>query len=49
LTTSDVRVPLRKVIAQEFPRLFVVAYQELMPGLNVMPVARISWDTAAKA
>jgi len=49
LTTSDVRAPLRKAIAQEFPRLFVVAYQELMPGLNVMPVARISWDTGAKA
>ena len=49
LTTSDVRVPLRKAIAQEFPRLSVVAYQELMPRLNVMPVARISWDTGAKA
>jgi flagellar biosynthesis component FlhA len=42
LTNGDARLPLRKAIAQEFPRLKVVAYQELMPGLNVQPVARIS-------
>ena len=45
LTTSDGRVALRKAIAQEFPRIHVVAYQELMPGLNVLPVARISWES----
>jgi type III secretion protein V len=46
LTTRDVRAALRKAIAQEFPRIRVVAYQELMPGLNVQPVARISWESA---
>jgi type III secretion protein V len=47
LTTRDARVVLRKAIAQDFPRLRVVAYQELMPDLNVQPVARIVCESAA--
>jgi hypothetical protein len=42
LTTHNLRGPLKKAIAQEFPRIHVVAFQELMPDLNVRPIARIS-------
>jgi len=43
LTTFDVRRMLRKIIQRDFPRLAVVSYQELLPDLNVQPIARISW------
>jgi type III secretion protein V len=49
LTTSGRRAAVRKIIAHEFPRLGVVAYPELMPDLNVMPVARISLESAARS
>ena len=45
LTSIAVRHRLRQVIATEFPRIHVVAYQELAPGLNVQPIARISLNT----
>jgi type III secretory pathway component EscV len=43
LTTVDVRSALRDLLAPEFPRVPVLAYQELSPDLNIQPVARISW------
>jgi|SRR5215831_6315693 len=42
LTSIAVRPYLRRLIATEFPRIPVVAYQELAPDLNIQPVARIS-------
>ncbi|MBI4528486.1 MAG: FHIPEP family type III secretion protein [Deltaproteobacteria bacterium] len=42
LTTIDVRAALRELIAAEFPRVPVLAYQELSPDLNIQPIARIS-------
>jgi type III secretion protein V len=42
LTTHNLRGALKTAIAQEFPRIHVVAFQELMPDLNVRPIARIS-------
>lgn len=45
LTSIDVRLALRQLLAQEFPRLSVVCYQELMPDLNIMPIARILLKT----
>jgi FHIPEP family len=43
LTTVEVRSALRDLLAPEFPRVPVLAYQELSPDLNIQPVARISW------
>jgi type III secretion protein V len=45
LTTIDVRPALRDLIAHEFPRLPVLAYQELSPEMNIQPIARISLNT----
>lgn len=45
LTTIEVRPALRQIIAPEFPRLPVLAYQELSPDLNIQPLARISLGT----
>lgn len=42
LTTINVRAILRRCIAAEFPRLPVLAYQELSPVLNVQPIARLT-------
>jgi type III secretion protein V len=42
LTSIAVRPYLRRLIAAEFPRIPVVAYQEVAPDLNIQPVARIS-------
>lgn len=45
LTTIDVRASLRNILAPEFPKLPVVAYQELSPDMNIQPIARrISWE-----
>jgi len=41
-STIEVRSPLKKIIAKEFPHLFVISYHELAPEVNVAPVARIS-------
>jgi FHIPEP family len=49
LTTSATRVALRKAIIQELPRMSVVAHEELMPNLNVQPIARISLRVPATA
>jgi type III secretory pathway component EscV len=35
---------LKAVVEKEFPRLNVIAFQELLPDVNVQPVARISQD-----
>lgn len=42
LTSIAVRPYLRELIAPAFPRMPVVAYQELAPDLNIKPIARIS-------
>ena len=44
LTSFEVRRPLRKIIAHDFPRLAVLSYQDLSPDLNIQPIVRISWD-----
>jgi len=42
LTAISVRARFRDAIKHTFPRVGVLAYQELRPDLNVQPVARIS-------
>jgi flagellar biosynthesis component FlhA len=42
LTTPSARQPIRNAIRTAWPRITVVAYDELIPAANVMPVARIS-------
>ncbi len=44
LTTLGVRKKLKNLIEKEFPRIFVLCYQELGPDLNIQPIARITWD-----
>lgn len=41
LTTSAVRLRLRREIAAAFPRVAVVSYLELSPDMNIEPIARI--------
>jgi type III secretory pathway component EscV len=42
LTTVTVRPQLRRLLADEFPALPVLAYQELSPDLRIQPLARIT-------
>ena len=42
LTTAPVRGALAEILAARFPELAAVAYQELVPEVNLQPVARIS-------
>jgi|GEM_PF-1524589 len=49
LTTSDIRAQLRDMIAPEFPRIPVIAYDEILPSSNIQPIARISWSVQANA
>jgi flagellar biosynthesis component FlhA len=42
LTTIGTRADLRDAIQLTFPRISVLAYEELRPDLNIQPVARIS-------
>lgn len=41
LTTSDARATLRDICAGAFPRLPVLAYQELSPDVNIEPAAQL--------
>ncbi len=41
LTKGSIRLRVRREIAAAFPRIGVVSHQELHPGVNVQPVARI--------
>jgi flagellar biosynthesis component FlhA len=41
LTTIEARPALQRTVATEFPRMLVLAHEELPRGTNVMPVARI--------
>jgi flagellar biosynthesis component FlhA len=41
LTTREARATLQRVVATEYPRMAVLAHEELPPGINLMPVARI--------
>jgi flagellar biosynthesis component FlhA/tetratricopeptide (TPR) repeat protein len=43
LTTFVIRRALRKLIEREFPQQAVLSYQELLPELNIQPIARVSW------
>jgi type III secretion protein V len=43
LAPGDVRRPLRDLIAQRFPGLAVLAYDELPPDLEVRPVGRAAF------
>ncbi len=42
LTTTNVRPILRELLAPNFPRLPVIAYNEISPEVNIQPIARIS-------
>ncbi len=44
LTVDSVRQTLRRLIAPEFPDLPVLSYTELVPEMNIQPVARISLE-----
>jgi hypothetical protein len=41
LTKLEARAALQRLVATEFPRMLVLAHEELPRGTNVMPVARI--------
>jgi flagellar biosynthesis component FlhA len=41
LTTLEARAALQRMVAVEFPRMLVLAHEELPRWTNVMPVARI--------
>jgi type III secretion protein V len=43
LAPADVRRPLRELVAQRYPELAVLAYEELPPDLEVRPVGRASF------
>ncbi|HQR30973.1 MAG TPA: FHIPEP family type III secretion protein, partial [Anaeromyxobacteraceae bacterium] len=43
LAPADVRRPLREAVAQRFPGLAVLGYEELPPELEVRPVGRASF------
>jgi type III secretory pathway component EscV len=44
LTTVEVCAWVRELIAEEFPHMAVLAYQELSPEVNLLEVARIDAD-----
>jgi type III secretion protein V len=44
LTTADVRSGVRALIGVELPQVRVLAYQELVPEVNLLPVERITLD-----
>ncbi len=44
LTTAEARPWVRALLADEFPRMQVLAYQELVPEMNIQPIARITLD-----
>jgi hypothetical protein len=41
LTVMEVRRAFQDLVRLEFPRLSVIAHEELPPGMNVQPIARI--------
>ncbi len=43
LTTTGARSALRKILADVFPRLPILAYQELSPDMNIQRLARITF------
>jgi type III secretory pathway component EscV len=42
VTTPDVRLALLRTVADEFPRLAVLSYDELPSSVDIQPVGRIS-------
>jgi type III secretion protein V len=46
VTSPDVRRAVRGLVAPRFPRLAVLAYEELPPELPVRPVGRVGMDGA---
>jgi len=49
LTFVDARRTLQQLIADEFPRVSVLAHEELPPGTLLMPIERIVLDESAPA
>ena len=47
LVFTESRATLQRLVASEFPRMTVFAHEELPPGTNVMPVARIAFSAPA--
>ncbi|MEO6000552.1 MAG: FHIPEP family type III secretion protein, partial [Chitinophagaceae bacterium] len=41
-TTIEARPVLRRILQYELPRISVIACQEILPDVNIQPVARIS-------
>jgi len=44
LTSPEIRYFLRRLIAEEFPEIAVLSWDELSPDLNIKPLARITLD-----
>jgi hypothetical protein len=44
LTTIEARFPLRSLIEARFPQLRVLCRQELLPDINIEPIARVGLD-----
>jgi len=49
LTFAECRATLQQLVVSEFPRMSVIAHEELPPGINVMPIARIKLEENAAA
>ncbi len=45
LTTSPARLPFRELCALEFPRLPVLAYEDLIPDIRLNAIARITLES----
>ena len=43
LTRPELRLPLRRLVAREFPRLSVLSHAEIPATTNIQPVARIAF------
>ena len=48
LTSSNVRRVLRDALALEFPWLGVLAFSELDPMFELMPIAVVAWGLRAR-
>jgi type III secretion protein V len=47
LTPSDVRRPMRQLVASRFPRLAVLSYEELPATCSIRPVGKLALPTTA--
>ena len=46
VTSSGVRLPVRRAIRAAWPRLTVLAYEDLDPATNMQPLARLSGESS---